>query len=178
MKKGKPQQVWLNEIDEDQNVQGLENIEATLKNETTRKWFLSQVLAGNVDFARYNPVTGRIELGAEDRAVISTVVSSVSAANTDIVIPIGQTWEITGMANRNTTTATGFRLTFADVAGGTQHGIPGNVYMPANVNYWGNMVIAPHFRLTGDGDRFVRVAIQGFVAADTLTVILYYRRVA
>ena len=37
-------------------------LEETLKNEATRKWFLSKVLAGNIHFGEYNNQTGRIGL--------------------------------------------------------------------------------------------------------------------
>ena len=173
--KGKQQQEWLREVDLDQNIQGLEQIEQTIKNEETRKWFLSQMLAGNVAFARYNPVTGFIELGAEDRNAHTFVLSTTSAQNTDFVIPDGQVWEVVGIAARDLTTGSSWRWHYWD--GATAHSIPCNQVMTAAVTTQQSIGMFHKTRVLGNGTIAIRATAVNFVAADNLSVMLTYRRV-
>lgn len=57
----KNQKEWLQEQNRDQNLQGLENLVNTEKNDRGRKWYPSQVIHPTAPIARYNPSRGKYE---------------------------------------------------------------------------------------------------------------------
>lgn len=52
---------WLEKIEEDQNVKGIDTLDDTVKNDYGRHWFLRQDIAPNLDMGVYNSTNGRFE---------------------------------------------------------------------------------------------------------------------
>lgn len=167
---------WLKEIEPDQNIEGIETAILPDLRARFKKWFSSHVIQPTVALARYNPITGKYELGPEDRNADTLVTSVVSAATTDFVITDGQTWEIVLLGAQNNTRASGIELLYYD---GT------NSFPLPNHTTVGSTAVAAtprtfetrSFKITGNGTVAIRVVITTFVAADAIRCIFMYRRV-
>lgn len=174
--KPKTQSEWLRQIDPDQNVTGLGTLVNALKNGVFKKWFLSQLISPVVAIARYNPVTGHLELGPEDRNEYTIYLEGTSAANTDITITNGETWEIWAFMKHNGTQAAYARL-FYSADGVNFYPFSCGGATGLNLAFAHNGSSSGPIRITGDGTRVLRAGLNAFAGGDTCRTTLIYRRV-
>lgn len=168
---------WLEKVNTDQNLQGLENIVNTEKNDEGRRYFVRQDIAPQIAMSRYNPITGHCELGPEDRNAHSIATSTTSVATHDFVITNGQTWEIQSVGGSNQTQVSTAYVYYYDGA---------NLF-PMKAAYSGGGAVvgatpgegAFPIRITGNGTVAVRIVFQTCnVGVDVMRAILWYRRVS
>lgn len=168
---------WLKEIEPDQNIEGIETAILPDLRARFKKWFHSHVIQPTVALARYNPLTGKYELGPEDRNAHTLAFSTTSAQVTDFVITNGQTWEILWFGGEDQTTASFNDLMYFD--GTNEFPLPNftTAGSATNVGQGYVMGMGP-VRLTGNGTIALRYRAVNFVALDAIRVWLVYRRVS
>jgi len=105
---GKQQSEWLKEIDDDQNVNGLERLTTTLKNALNKHWFHSQVIQPTTQLFQYNSVTGRYETMFSDTQTITA--NTANAATSTLTCPAGRSYKVYWATRNNATRAATYTL--------------------------------------------------------------------
>lgn len=112
---------WLEKIEEDQNVKGIETLDDTIKNDYGRHWFLRQDLSPTIETGVYNSVTGRIN---KRYGKYATSANTTSQATHTLTCPAGRRYIVThaGYSNGNRATVGSLTLNGGVITNGTTAG--------------------------------------------------------
>lgn len=105
---------WLENIDKDQNIEGLENILKAIKNGARKRFFISQVIQGTIEGIRYNSITGKLEFTAGNKKILTDVTDA--GAHT-FTVPANRRYKVLFLSSSNTTR--GIQITLSGTIAGT-----------------------------------------------------------
>jgi hypothetical protein len=180
------QQQWLREIDNDQNVQGINTLDDTQKDGAGKRWFPSQVIQPGIVLGHYNPSEGRYELVTPYYGEHTLVYDDTSASTYTLTAPAGHRYRVVWFAHFNITRASTITAQ-ATIGGVTAAAFASSV--SANTVAIGRWAVAvggmssgatntsPMEVVLNPGDS-ITITDTTFVAADTVgNVALYWDEV-
>lgn len=111
---GIPQSKHLERIEPDQSIQGINNMDNTIRTEAGRKWFISQAMLPHLSIGQYNSITGRFEFS---HGQLSSYNDTASDATATLTCPANRIYRVLFVSALDATTATSYVL--QAVIGGT-----------------------------------------------------------
>lgn len=173
---GTPQQKHLERIEVDQSIQGIEQLDDTIRNDAGRHFFVSQAIQPGIDQGWYNPQTGRYVLGVPEHLTHTIDADNTSAATSSWTVPTGRKWIIHGLFGSNNNRATGLTVTI----GGVVCNRTANNSVTQTLSYHmigssGSAVMQSGLVL--DAGTTIALTDQAFVAADVVNHTIVYREI-
>lgn len=185
LKKGEPMSKWLQTIEDDQNVQGIGNLDDTTRNDAGRHFFVRQDIAPA--YATYDPITGRLNQGGTPLPTTRTAVSSaLNTPTLTLTCAANRAYKVIFAGGDNNTTAASWRVVYTPFGGtaaqlldsgtGTTAvnvttSLIGGSSNPSTVSNIGSSAVAGFWMRAGDTLNIENTNDQ---VGDTITIAIVY----